>query len=132
MDTRINLRIDGWETYGKLPHIEPIVIVTSISTDGVPDAALKSTFTFVNMNPHIVDFSCTMQHQTARDILTTKEFVINFPSEKIIKETLATLNEYRPSVDEIKEFGPTANLANRIRPPVIKSATLTSNAPSGG
>ena len=38
----------------------------------------------------MVVFSCNMQHQTAKNILATEEFVVNIPSEDMVKETLAT------------------------------------------
>jgi len=120
MDQKVGLEIDNWDAWCKFPHVEPIVIVTSIDKDGVADGALKSTFAIVNMNPMVVVFSCTTKHQTARNILETKEFVVNFPSEDIIKETMATTRDYRRGVDKIKESGLTTVPAKTVRPPLIK------------
>jgi flavin reductase (DIM6/NTAB) family NADH-FMN oxidoreductase RutF len=44
----------------------------------------------------MVTFSCNMQLQTAKNILATEEFVVNFPSEDIVKETLLRTRSIHP------------------------------------
>ena len=117
---KVNFAIKDWESFAKFPHVEPIVIVTSISREGVADAAVKSWITFINLKPSVVVFGCNMQHQTAKNVLATREFVVNIPSEDIVKETLMTAKPYSPETNKIESAGLTATPSAKVKPPCIE------------
>jgi flavin reductase (DIM6/NTAB) family NADH-FMN oxidoreductase RutF len=65
---KVNFEITDVESFLKFPHIEPIVIITSISEDGTIDAAVKTWFALINLKPCMVTCSGNIQHQTAKNI----------------------------------------------------------------
>lgn len=120
VSAKVNFEINDWISFTKFPHVEPIVIVTSISKEGIADAAVKTWTTFINLKPSMMVFSCNRQHQTAKNILATKEFVVNIPCEDIVKETLATAKPYQPQINKIESAGLTAIPSVKVKPPRIK------------
>lgn len=117
---KVDVEITDMESLLSFPHVEPVTIVTSISEDGVADAAVKTWIAFVNSKPPTIAFSCNMRHQTAKNILATKEFVVNFPSEDIVKQALLTAQPYSPTVNKIEKAGLTAVPSKKVKPPCIK------------
>jgi len=82
--------------------VRPIVIITTVSGQGIPNAALKTNF-MVSSSLKEIAFACPKKHDTARNILETKEFVVNLPSEKIVKEALTTAVSFPHDVNELEK-----------------------------
>lgn len=120
MGSKVNFEINDWESFARFPHVEPIVIVTSISRERIADAAVKTWITFINLKPSLVVFSCNMQHQTAKNVLATQEFVVNIPCEDIVRETHMTAKPYSPETNKIESAGLTATPSEKVKPPRIK------------
>jgi len=55
--------------------VRPIVIITTISKEGVPNAALKTNFMIVSSLEEVA-FTCPPEHDTHRNIVETGEFVV--------------------------------------------------------
>lgn len=103
--------------------IRPIVVVTTVSKEGIPNAALKTNVMSVD-SLRKVAFACVPEHDTYRNILQTKGFVVNVPDESIIKETLVTAIPFPPNVKELEKAGLTTIPSEKVKPPRIKECKV--------
>lgn len=103
--------------------IRPIVVITTISKEGILNAAIKTNFMTVSSMTRFA-FYCSPEHHTYRNVLETKEFVANIPTEdivgKILKAALITVNPCPLGVNEIEKAGLTPIPSEKVRPPRIK------------
>jgi len=101
--------------------IRPIVVVTTVSKEGVPNAAIKTNCLMLRTS---FAFHCSSEHHTHRNVLETKEFVVNIPTEDIVAKTLKaaliTVNPCPLGVNEIEKAGLTPIPSEKVRPPRIK------------
>lgn len=96
---------------------QPIVIVTTVDGGGRVNAALKSWVMYCS--PHDIMLGCNLDHDTAKNILETGEFVVNMPGREILDQTLVTAARYPKGVNEIEEAGLTAIPSSKVRPPRV-------------
>lgn len=101
----------------------PIILVTTISKECVPNAAVKTDFMTVGSMKRYA-FSCDLKHHTSRNILDTQEFVVNIPTEnivsKVLKAAIITAKPCPPGVNEIEKAGLTPIPSEKVKPPRIK------------
>jgi len=104
----------------------PVVVITTVNKEGTPNAAIKTGFMSVSSLRRVA-FSCPPEHHTNRNILETREFVVNIPTEDIIREvytaSVITETPSPPNVNEIEEAGLTPIPSERVKPPRIKECT---------
>ena len=103
--------------------IKPVVIISTLSREGIPNAALKTNFMNVSALEEVA-FSCWPEHDTHRNIVETKEFVVNVPSEGIIEQAMVTAVDFPRNVNEIEKAGLTAIPSEKVKPPRIKECKL--------
>lgn len=103
--------------------VRPIVIITTVSKEGIPNAALKTNFMIVSALEKVA-FSCFPEHDTYGNIIETGEFVVNVPSEKIIEQVMVTAVDFPHNVNEIEEAGLTAISSEKVVPPRIEECKL--------
>ncbi len=107
----------------------PIAFVSSMDADGVRNLAPFSFFTVASANPPIVCF-CPMMRGTAnqglqstkdtlRNIIATREFVVNVVSEEFAEQMNACSAELPPEVDEFEISGLTPVASEVVRPPRV-------------
>jgi len=82
MTEKVCLGVDKakWRT-SPLPG--QIVLLTTANRKKIPNVAPKSWISMVAMKPAMIGFGCNLRHQTAKNILETKEFVINVPGSEL-------------------------------------------------
>lgn len=97
---------------------QPITIVTTVDGDGRVNAALKSWVMYCS--PRDIMFGCNVNHHTARNVLETREFVVNVPNLDLLRQTKRTAASHHQGVDEIEDAGLTAIPSTRVRPPRVK------------
>jgi flavin reductase (DIM6/NTAB) family NADH-FMN oxidoreductase RutF len=78
---------------------QPITIITTVDRDGRVNAALKSWVMYCSTGD--IMFGCNVEHDTAKNVLETGEFVVNIPSTDILKQTAVTAVPYPRGVNEI-------------------------------
>ena len=96
----------------------PIALVTSLSPDGVLNAAPFSQFVIISVTPPLLGFvahdaasaqsfaaSPGEYKDTVRNVLETKEFVINTVSEDMAPQVQQCSHPYPPDVSEVAEVG---------------------------
>lgn len=107
----------------------PIAFVSSMDAEGVRNLAPFSFFTVASANPPIVCF-CPMMRgaannglqptkDTLRNIIATREFVVNVVSEDLAAQMNACSAELPSEVDEFLVSGLTPLVSDLVRPPRV-------------
>ena len=100
----------------------PIALVSSIDAQGVRNLAPFSYFTACSSNPPVVVFCPVLRptppiaKDTLRNILETKEFVVNIVSEEFADKMNATSATVPPEVDEFELSGLTPLASEVVKP----------------
>ncbi|WP_316571272.1 flavin reductase family protein [Neobacillus sp. YIM B06451] len=108
----------------------PIAFVSTVSKDGITNAAPFSFFTVVSAEPMLVCFSPMRRgsdgakKDTLINIEETGQFVINIVSEEIAAQMNICATEFPPEVDELQESGLTREPSVAVLPPRIKEAKI--------
>jgi flavin reductase (DIM6/NTAB) family NADH-FMN oxidoreductase RutF/predicted enzyme related to lactoylglutathione lyase len=87
--------------------VEQVMLVSTINADGESHLATKSRASIVTYGPPAVFFfACNAEYMTAKNILETKEFILNIPSDKLVATSWVIGSD--PSVsgaDQFEEYG---------------------------
>ena len=107
----------------------PIALVTTLSADGVANAAPFSMFNMVGEDPPIVMLSINRLKDgrlkdTAANILASGEFVVHISDEAMAAQMHACGESLPPDVSELDHFGLHAMPSHTIRPPRIAEAPV--------
>jgi flavin reductase (DIM6/NTAB) family NADH-FMN oxidoreductase RutF len=105
----------------------PIALVTTVSSDGVPNAAPFSFFNCLSADPAIlalgVEYRMTgPQKDTGRNVRDTLCFTVNIVSDAILEAMNVCAVPFEPGVDELVEAGLTARPGVRVACPWISEA----------
>lgn len=95
----------------------PIVLVTTLNSQGVPNVAPKSWIAMMALNPPILVFGCNHAHDTAQNILKTREFVVNIPGDDLMDKVWAAADLRGQDHAELKKAGFTPMPSLRVSPP---------------
>jgi flavin reductase (DIM6/NTAB) family NADH-FMN oxidoreductase RutF len=101
------------------PLIGQLVLITSISRDKVPNVAPKSWISVFASKPAIIGFGCNMSHDTAKNILSTGEFIVNIPGAELVNKVWKAAESKGTDADEIKKVGLTPIKAAKLATPRI-------------
>ena len=100
----------------------PIALVSSVDEANVRNLAPFSYFTACSANPPVVVF-CPMLRpvppmakDTLRNIMATREFVVNIVSEEFVERMNATAAQVGPEVDEFELSGLTPMASELVKP----------------
>jgi flavin reductase (DIM6/NTAB) family NADH-FMN oxidoreductase RutF len=100
----------------------PIALVSSVDEANVRNLAPFSYFTACSSNPPVVVF-CPIRRplpptakDTLRNIMATREFVVNIVSEEFVERMNATAATVGPEVDEFALSGLTPIASDLIKP----------------
>lgn len=107
----------------------PIALVSTISSDGVPNLAPFSFFNGVCSEPPCLVFSASYkpdgsEKDTMANIKQTKEFVVHTVSEWFVEPMNQTSAAYPAEVNEIEKVGLTAIPAVCVKPLRIKESPV--------
>jgi flavin reductase (DIM6/NTAB) family NADH-FMN oxidoreductase RutF len=100
----------------------PIALVSSVDANGVRNLAPFSYFTACSSNPPVVVFCPIfrpvppMAKDTLRNVVATREFVVNIVSEEFAERMNATAAQVLPEVDEFVLSGLTPVASELIKP----------------
>ena len=107
----------------------PIAWVTTVSDDGVVNAAPYSFFNVLGHEPPIVALGLLggsgRFKDTATNILVTGEFVVNLVSEANATAMNVTCIDAPPEINELELAGLTALPSQKIRPPRIAESPVS-------
>src|SRR4051812_41379403 len=107
----------------------PIAWITTLSEDGVINAAPYSFFNVMGHEPPTVAIGMLAGagrfKDTATNILSTGEFVVNLVSEANAEAMNMTCIDAPPEIDELRLAGLTAAPSDAIRPPRIAESPVS-------
>jgi flavin reductase (DIM6/NTAB) family NADH-FMN oxidoreductase RutF len=106
----------------------PIAFITSMSSEGVLNAAPFSYFNIVAANPPMISISVQRsagrQKDTARNIINTKEFVVHIVDTQNVDKVNETAATLPPNQSEIELAGLTPVESIMISVPGVKEAKV--------
>ncbi|ADU29027.1 flavin reductase family protein [Evansella cellulosilytica] len=106
----------------------PIAFVTSISTEGVVNAAPFSFFNVVSSEPPLISLSIGRKNgimkDTSRNILDGKEFVVHVTDEENVEAANQAAANLPPDESEVKRGGLSLIDSIRVKTPGLKEAAV--------
>jgi flavin reductase (DIM6/NTAB) family NADH-FMN oxidoreductase RutF len=107
----------------------PIALVTTVTQEGLVNAAPYSLFNIMGHDPAVIVISI-LPHpdrrfkDTANNIFATKEFVVNLVSEAIAEAMNITCIDAPPGIDELKLAKLDEAASTKIKPPRVASSPV--------
>jgi len=129
--------LDKIEKVTYITHPSPVVLVSTISKDGINNIAPFAMFMNCSTKPHMIALGISPISDTYKNIIDTNEFVVSIPNEEILKEVYQSGNKYDPEENEFDITGLTPYKSNNVKASrVMESAvnidcTLESHTESG-
>lgn len=102
-----------------LLHPKMTFLLTSISNDGKPNVMTCAWATPVSEEPPIVIVCLSKQHYTTKLIKQTKEFVINIPTKRLIKELWICGKTSGKDTDKFKKAKLKTAPAKSVKVPIV-------------
>jgi flavin reductase (DIM6/NTAB) family NADH-FMN oxidoreductase RutF len=107
----------------------PIAFISTVNGKGVGNLAPFSYFNAVSTAPPVVMVSITQKRDgsekdTLRNILETKQFVINSAQESLAAQINQCSAEYPSGVDEMQKVGLTPIASVKVRAPRVKESIV--------
>ncbi len=107
----------------------PIAWVTTVSAEGIVNAAPFSAFTFLANKPPLIGVSIGRKlgrlKDTARNIIDTKEFVVNIGTEQALEPLHFSADEYEVHESEPQLLGIELRPSCFVKPPRIACAPVS-------
>lgn len=106
----------------------PIAWVSTLSPDGRPNLAPFSFFMGVTSDPPTLALAIGRRNSepkdTARNIETGREFVVNAVTADLARAMVLTSGEFPPAVNEFAEVGLTPLPSERVKPPRVLESPI--------
>lgn len=74
----------------------------------------------VALKPAIIGFGCNLKHQTARNVLKTKEFVINIPGGDLAENIWKAAESPHSGASKLQGLGLTLIPSFKVSPPSVQ------------
>jgi flavin reductase (DIM6/NTAB) family NADH-FMN oxidoreductase RutF len=98
----------------------PLYIITTVDEAGIPNAQPNTWgLPFGDRAGQFFVFHDTSDHHTLQNVLATREFVVNLPSEECIPQVMKTVEHYPRGVDEVTASGLTAIPSTMVKAPRV-------------
>ncbi len=104
----------------KMLHPRLTILVTSIDKEGKPNIITLAWSMITSFTPPMLALSVGPQRYSHDLIKEQKEFTVNIPTMKILKETLFCGRVSGRDYDKFKITGLTPEPAETVKPPLIK------------
>ncbi|MFQ6087192.1 MAG: flavin reductase family protein [Candidatus Bathyarchaeia archaeon] len=104
----------------RLFGFSPVTLITTVGKDGSVNAAPHSRSTVADYNPPQILVSVNTKHDTYRNIIETKEFVINIPGVDLLRQIWIAQKHFPYGTSELEQAKLTAFPAEKVSPPRIK------------
>lgn len=95
-----------------------IVFVTTLNEDGVSNIAPKSWISMMAFEPPILALGCNAKHWTGRNILQSREFVVNVPGAELAE--IAWKVHKLPHPRPVEAAGLTPIPSLKVKPPRVE------------
>ena len=104
----------------RLMGFGPVTLITTTGRDGSVNAAPHSRATIASYSPPQILISVNTAHDTYRNIVETREFVMNIPGADLIQQIWIAQKHFPYGINELEQAQLTAFPAERVHPPRIK------------
>jgi flavin reductase (DIM6/NTAB) family NADH-FMN oxidoreductase RutF len=94
----------------------PIVLISTISKDGIRNAAPWSCFMPILRPLDLVILASWLKRDTLNNIRQTGEFVVNVPPEDMAEKVIICARNYPPDVDEFEMAELRAKASSKVKP----------------
>lgn len=98
----------------------PVYLVSTTSKTNILNLAPYGMVMPVSYKPLIYCLGTSKERDTYRNILDTKEFVLNVPSTSMIKKINITATKFPPEINEFEKAGLTPIESIKVKPPRVK------------
>lgn len=95
-----------------------VVLVTTLNEDGASNVAPKSWVSMMAFDPPIFALGCSVKHLTGRNILRSKEFVVNVPGAELAE--IAWKTHELPHPRPVEAAGLTSIPSQKVKPPRVE------------
>ncbi|MFQ6084779.1 MAG: flavin reductase family protein [Candidatus Bathyarchaeia archaeon] len=102
----------------------PVTLVTCTDPDGKPNIVTIAWIGMASSHPPMLTLGIDRERYSNKLILTTKEFVVNVPTVKLLRQTDFCGKFSGREVDKFAETGLTPEPAERVKPPLIKECPI--------
>ena len=103
----------------RFPLVGQVVLITSINREKVPSLVPQSWISFFASRPPIVGFGCNLSQPTAKNILSTGEFVVNIPGAELAKKIWNVAEMETEGTKQIEKAGLTPVKSAKLSTPRI-------------
>lgn len=103
----------------------PIAWVSSVSDDGVVNLAPHSFYTVACARPPVVQFSSVGRKDTLRNVLATREFVVNLAVAPLLHEINNSAARFAPQDSEVEALEIETEPSVAVRPPRVKASPVS-------
>jgi flavin reductase (DIM6/NTAB) family NADH-FMN oxidoreductase RutF len=104
-------------TWRPAPLVGQVVLVTTRNEDGTSNIAPKCWASMVASAPLTLGFNCNLDHWTARNVLRSRQFVVNVPGAELASRVWAIAGLAHPRPVEAAGF--TSLPATKVQPPRV-------------
>lgn len=113
------MKLDPSKAY-KIMAPRPVILVSTVNQKGESNCAPFSFTMPVSMEPPLMAFASDPEHDTVRNVLETKDFVINIPGKSILHKMYQCKKKFPYGVSEAKQVGLTEIESEAIKSKRIK------------
>jgi len=103
----------------RFPLVGQVVLITSVNREQIPSLATQSWISIFASRPAIVGFGCNVNSPTAKNILSTGEFVINIPGAELAKKIWNVSEMETEENKQIEKVGLTPVKSTKLSTPRI-------------
>lgn len=97
----------------------PIAWVSTVSSEGVVNLAPHSFYTVACARPPIVQFTSVGRKDTLRNVLATREFVVNLSPAPLLHQVNNSAARFDASVSEVEALGIEMEPSTTVAPPRV-------------
>jgi len=103
----------------------PIAWVSTVSEDGVVNLAPHSFYNVACARPPIVSFSSVGKKDTLRNVVATREFVVNLASAPMIEAINNSSANFAPDQSEVEHLGIEMEPCRTVTPPRVARSPVS-------
>ncbi len=115
------MKLETWQI-NQILAPRPIVLVTTVDQNKKINAAPFSFISPVSFKPSVVMLSFDPSRHTYQNIVSTKEFVMNFLGKEHIDKVLRCAENYPRGVNELEQVRLDWYSSELVKPPRVKDA----------
>lgn len=113
--------LDKIEKINYITQPSSVVLVSTISKDGVRNLAPFAQFMVASSRPPMLALGISPKSDTYRNICDTKQFVVGTPTKEILEQLVKTADKVE---DEFAYTGLNAYASSRVAPPKIAECSV--------